>query len=245
VLPSPLGDLNEDRARLRALVDTVLARLDQGAAVSDVERQPQPGPRVRVGLLGSEPVVPVMKLMSRVQPAVRRRDVRVALVVHTLLAEPYVTPALLEPSSPARRQVLQRRGLLLHRRAATAEPIVSRWLRDHPMVTSGDAAALPGLTQTGALRQLERLQTEGIVRRGAGMGRTAHFVAGGHLVVPNLLKGKDGKWSAVDSRAVHRHALTASYVYHALLRGELTARLGVAWTPRRRASPRSPASPPT
>ncbi len=51
-----------------------------------------------------------------------------------------------------------------------------------------------------------------------------------HLVVPNLLRGADGKWSAVDSRAVHRHALTASYLYHAVLRGQLTARLGVAWT---------------
>jgi len=51
-----------------------------------------------------------------------------------------------------------------------------------------------------------------------------------HLVVPNLLHGADGHWSAVDSRAVHRHALTASYLYHAVLRGQLTARLGVAWT---------------
>ena len=51
-----------------------------------------------------------------------------------------------------------------------------------------------------------------------------------HLVVPNLLRGADGKWSAVDSKAVYRHALTASYLYHAVLRGELTARLGVAWT---------------
>ena len=40
----------------------------------------------------------------------------------------------------------------------------------------------------------------------------------------------DGKWSAIDSRTVHRHALTASYLYHAVLRGQLTARLGVAWT---------------
>jgi len=49
--------------------------------------------------------------------------------------------------------------------------------------------------------------------------------------VPNLLHGTDGRWSALDSRAVHRHALTASYLYHAVLRGQLTARLGVAWTP--------------
>ena len=40
-----------------------------------------------------------------------------------------------------------------------------------------------------------------------------------HLVVPNLLHGADGHWSALDSRALHRHALTGSYVYHAVLRG--------------------------
>lgn len=183
----------------------------------------QPGPCVRVRPLGGEPVVPVLELVSRVEPAVRRRDVRVALVVHTLLSEPYVTPGLLEPvlqrspeecldaifatadcrvdgeplliaykqvwllshtalgvveGSPARRRALQRRGLLLHRRAATAELAVSRWLRDHPTVTSGDVGLLSGLTTAGALRQLERLEGDGTVLRGTGRGRTAHFVAG-------------------------------------------------------------------
>ena len=51
-----------------------------------------------------------------------------------------------------------------------------------------------------------------------------------HLVVPNVLRGADGRWSAVDSRALHRHALTAGYLYQAVLRGGLTAELGVGWT---------------
>ncbi len=51
-----------------------------------------------------------------------------------------------------------------------------------------------------------------------------------HLVVPNLVHGFDGKWSALDSRAIHQHALTVSYLYHEVLRGQLTQRLGVAWT---------------
>ena len=51
-----------------------------------------------------------------------------------------------------------------------------------------------------------------------------------HLVVPNLLRGADGNWSAIDSKAVYRNALTASYVYHAVLRGQLTERLGITWT---------------
>jgi conjugative relaxase-like TrwC/TraI family protein len=52
-----------------------------------------------------------------------------------------------------------------------------------------------------------------------------------HLVLANLLHGADGKWSALDSRAVHRHKQTGSYVYHAALRAELTRTLGVQWTP--------------
>ena len=52
-----------------------------------------------------------------------------------------------------------------------------------------------------------------------------------HLVIANLLRGADGRWSAVDSRAVHRQARTAGAVYQAVLRGELTRRLGVDWEP--------------
>ena len=55
-----------------------------------------------------------------------------------------------------------------------------------------------------------------------------------HLVVANLLHGVDGKWSAVDSRAMHRHARTAGCIYQAVLRGELTKTLGVGWGPVRR-----------
>lgn len=185
--------------------------------------QEQPGPQVRVRLVGGEPVVPVLDLVSRLQPAVRRRDVRVALVVHTLLTEPYVTPTLLEPvlqrsaeecleaifaaadcrvgdqpvvepykdvwllsgaalgvveAGGGRLAGLQRRGLLRHRRAPSAQRVTSHWLRDHPTVSSGDVAALSGLTAAGALRQLERLEAEDVLRRGAGLGRRAHFVAG-------------------------------------------------------------------
>jgi len=51
----------------------------------------EPGPKVRARLAGGAPVVPVMALMSTIQPEVRQRDVRVALIVHTLLHHPFVT----------------------------------------------------------------------------------------------------------------------------------------------------------
>ena len=51
-----------------------------------------------------------------------------------------------------------------------------------------------------------------------------------HLVVPNLLHGADGKWSAMDAKEIYRHALTGPYLFDAVLRGQLTQRLGLAWT---------------
>jgi conjugative relaxase-like TrwC/TraI family protein len=51
-----------------------------------------------------------------------------------------------------------------------------------------------------------------------------------HVVIANLARGADGRWSALDSRTLHREATTASYLYQHRLRAELTKRLGVAWT---------------
>lgn len=182
-----------------------------------------PGPRVRVRLSGGRPAVPVLALTNSVQPAVRRRDVRVALICHVLLREPYVTPALLAPvlqrepeeahdallaatdcrvageplvvpykdvwllsvaaisvleKADADAGQLTRHGLLPYRRPPSSEHVVLRWLRDHDTVTTGDTARLTGLSQQGALGQLERLERAGVLVRGAELGRNAHFVAG-------------------------------------------------------------------
>jgi conjugative relaxase-like TrwC/TraI family protein len=55
-----------------------------------------------------------------------------------------------------------------------------------------------------------------------------------HLVIPNLVRGIDRRWSAMNTAAIYKHARTASSLYHAVLRGELTRQLGVDWTPIRR-----------
>ncbi|MPZ65694.1 MAG: transcriptional regulator [Pseudonocardiaceae bacterium] len=179
------------------------------------------GPRVRVRLVGGEPVVPVIVLAGRIEPAVRRRDVRVTLIVDTLLREPFVTAsrlasvlqrteveaaealevaaecrvdsvplierfkdvwvlsraaiALLEQGKSSARRVA---GLLPYRRPETALDIARAWLSTHDRVSSGDHAALTGLTQAGALRQLERLVAEDHLVRGEGRGRNAHFLPG-------------------------------------------------------------------
>lgn len=53
----------------------------------------QPGPRVRTRLVGGNPVVPVMTLVGAIEPVFRRGDGRVAIIVHRLLHEPFLTVA--------------------------------------------------------------------------------------------------------------------------------------------------------
>lgn len=50
-----------------------------------------------------------------------------------------------------------------------------------------------------------------------------------HAVIANLTRGPDGRWTALDGRALYAHAKTAGYLYQAVLRRELTRDLGVAW----------------
>src|SRR5205823_11177006 len=50
-----------------------------------------------------------------------------------------------------------------------------------------------------------------------------------HVVVGNLTRGPDERWTALDARHVYRQAKTAGYLYQAVLRRELTERLGVEW----------------
>jgi conjugative relaxase-like TrwC/TraI family protein len=54
-----------------------------------------------------------------------------------------------------------------------------------------------------------------------------------HVVVPNVVCGVDGRWSAWDTSEAYRQASTGGYLYQAVLRGELTRRLGVDWGPVR------------
>jgi conjugative relaxase-like TrwC/TraI family protein len=50
-----------------------------------------------------------------------------------------------------------------------------------------------------------------------------------HVLVQNATLGPDDRWSALDSRKLYAHAMTADRLYHAALRAELTRRLDVRW----------------
>jgi len=55
-----------------------------------------------------------------------------------------------------------------------------------------------------------------------------------HILVANMTRGPDGRWTALDGRRLYAHAKTGGYLYQAKLRAELTRRLGIEWTPVRR-----------
>ncbi len=50
-----------------------------------------------------------------------------------------------------------------------------------------------------------------------------------HVVIANATQAADGRWTALDGRALFRHAKTAGYLYQAVLRAELSERLPVRW----------------
>jgi hypothetical protein len=51
------------------------------------------------------------------------------------------------------------------------------------------------------------------------------------VVIANKVKGDDGVWRTIDGRLLYRHQLAAGYLHEAVLRRELTERLGVRWQP--------------
>lgn len=52
-----------------------------------------------------------------------------------------------------------------------------------------------------------------------------------HVVCANIARGPDGRWTALDARAIYQHARTAGFLYQAHLRAEVCERLGWQWGP--------------
>lgn len=117
----------------------------------------QNGPHVRAHLVGGDPVVPVMSLVAAMRPEARQRDYRVALLVHALLHEPFVTRA-----SAARLLQTEERDALLALEAAEEttvdgqpllRPYKDAWLLGFPalQVVEKAAASAAQLTRRGIL----------------------------------------------------------------------------------------------
>jgi len=55
-----------------------------------------------------------------------------------------------------------------------------------------------------------------------------------HVLIANMAKGPDGRWTALDGQAIYKSKMAAGAVYQSVLRNELTKRLGVEWkTPKK------------
>ncbi len=109
------------------------------------------------------------------------------------------------------------------------------------MVSAHEAAVADALGYLEAEAAFVRRGKDGLVRLPAEGFVGAAFVhttsrlgdpqLHTHLVTPNLAKGLDGAWSALDARALYRHARTAGFLYQASLRAGLTEALGLSWRP--------------
>lgn len=58
-----------------------------------------------------------------------------------------------------------------------------------------------------------------------------------HVLVANLARGTDGRWTAIDGRGLFAHAGAAGALYGAQLRRAVTDRLGAEWVRTRRGQP--------
>lgn len=98
-----------------------------------------------------------------------------------------LSPAALALLESEHRPAGRRRALVPYRRpdATAATDVARAWFGEHDRITSGDYAKLTGLTQQGALGQLDRLVADGLAVRGQGRGRNAHFLPGPGLDSPH------------------------------------------------------------
>ncbi|HKY17254.1 MAG TPA: MobF family relaxase [Microthrixaceae bacterium] len=92
--------------------------------------------------------------------------------------------------------------------------------------------AVAAFTRTGH-NGVNRVETSGFVAAGFRhrTSRDGDPLLHSHVLLANSVRAADGRWRTIDAVALYDHARTAGYLYAAHLRHELTARLGVGWTP--------------
>jgi conjugative relaxase-like TrwC/TraI family protein len=122
---------------------------------------------------------------------------------------------------------------------ALAGPDIAREVRDaHDAAVDAAFAALEREATVGRRGHggLRTVQGEGLVaaafRHRTSRAAEPHLHT--HVVIANLVRAvEDGRWTALDARPLYAWSRAAGHLYEAHLRYELTARLGVEWTPTR------------
>lgn len=118
-----------------------------------------------------------------------------------------------------------------------ADVETSARLADAHQAAVGDALGYLEREAVSARRRVEgkriSVETDGVVAAGFvhRTSRSADPHLHTHVLVANLVKGKDGRWTAMDARGLYAHGGTAGYLYHARLRRELVQHLGLRFAP--------------
>jgi len=144
-------------------------------------------------------------------------------VLYAVTDDPRVQGAIIDASEAALRDTLA-------------------WLERDVMATrrgTGNERFLADLAQKDpAAAQAARIRTEPGGEIAAAVFRHRTSRAGDpllhwHVLIPNLVRGGDDRWSAFVHPHLFRNAKAAGEIYQAALRLELTERLGVQWRPGR------------
>jgi conjugative relaxase-like TrwC/TraI family protein len=167
-------------------------------------------------LYGNINGVQVAKPVYRYDDDGKKVDVRVAAYDVTISAPKSVSTLMAVAPPEVAQKILAAHGRATTEAIGLLEQLSARAARGH----HGDGQRAP------------RIDTDGFI--GAAFDHTTSRANDPqlhtHVVIMNLVRGVDGRWSALDSRTLHRQATTASYLYQHLLRAELTNELGVVWT---------------
>ncbi|MCU1484392.1 MAG: conjugative relaxase [Actinomycetia bacterium] len=114
--------------------------------------------------------------------------------------------------------------------AGTALDEALAWLeRDACFVRRGSNRQAP--EQSGATWGTWRMATSGFVaaRFPHRTSRAGDPHLHWHVLVANMAQGVDGRWTALDGRALYANKRAAGVLFQSVLRRELTERLGIEW----------------
>ncbi len=215
LLHDDLLDVPRVAARLKLTTRRVRQLLCAG------ERQPRTGKRCRLFLVGER-----AREAGSTRPAawvVRRAEVERFEAVHrSTKARPGYDLTLRPPKSVSILWALgteeQRRAVRqAHREAVDA------------VVDYYEAHAV--YARRGS-RDRGRIETEGLVAAAFDhrTSRAGDPLLHSHVVAANMTLTAEGRWQAVEGRALYEHAHSGGFLYQAHLRHALTAALGVRWT---------------
>lgn len=121
--------------------------------------------------------------------------------------------------------------------ALSDRAVANEVLRAHSAAVRATLSHLEQAVATawrGSGGRREQIAVDGVVAAGFvhRTSRAADPHLHTHLLVANLARGADGRWSAIDGRAFFSRSPVLSSLYYAHLRHELVRSLGVVWEMR-------------